>query len=547
MIRIARLEWAHMCRALASLSAEARGLSVTAGAIMLTLIAAGGDALRGPSVGQVPDRPIMAPMASDRLSVTMQAPVVDGGRPTVSYGPVDSRQGDRGQGGSATAVPRLAALAPPEGEGADTRVSRLSRIFRGPPPVVPPARPALERRDATAGSDGAVPGPLTAALRPRARPEEQSQPQRSATLQPSVRPRLRPDDLPLAPTTEAARGAAPAEASGPVAPPRQHAVLRPRKRPETLLVASVRTPATATPVVARSAAPANADAPLDPPRQQASLPAAPRIVRASGRCPARLSNAIPRRARNAAGASVVMARLGGVDGVTRDRHVAREMLSGNMPGFLRNLRPVSIRGLAADGSTVVITLCVTPDYLALGSDADNVRIPLGLRAATRLGDAFNMLLPTPRMVDLIYRGADVRLSPRPMPAGPQMTSTDYLMQHDATIDAQSRRAGAALGTLISGQKKDVVLTTRLAAMPGRVAIYGWHRDNGQPIQPLSTVHGAGYADYSHGVRLVSRTAFLDGRPVDLRSLMASPLYAGLVSDEGPVTGARLRMAALAAN
>ncbi|MDZ7709871.1 MAG: hypothetical protein U5K36_07230 [Roseovarius sp.] len=484
-----------MFRGLATLSPEARGLSITGGAIVLTLIAAGGDALRGPAGdAQAPVTRIAAPLASDRLSVTMAAPVTGSDSPVVAHGSTDS-----GPGGPDMAVPRLAALSPPEGEGAATRVSRLSRIFRGPPPVVPPERPAPEPRDATAHSDGAMSGPLTAALRPRARPEAQ--------------------------------------------PPRQYAVLRPRVRPEGLKV----TVASATTVVARRPAPQDADVSVDPPRQQTALPAAPRIVRASGRCPARLSREMPRRARNAAGASAVMARLKAVDGVTRDSHVTREMLSGNMPEFLRNLRPVSIRGLAADGSTVVITICVTPDYLALGSDADNVRIPLGLRAATRIGDAFNMLLPTPRMVDLIYRGADVRLSPRPMPAGPQMRSTDYLMQHDATVDNQRRRAGAAPGTLISGHKKDVVLTTRLAAMPGRVAIYGWHRANGQPIQPLSTVHGAGYADYSHGVRLVSRTAFLDGKPVDLRSLMASPLYAGLLSDEGPVTGPRLRMAALAAN
>ena len=531
MLSDIRHQWARMCRALATLSAEARGLSVTGAAIALIVIAAGGDALRGPAGNvQAPVTRIAAPLASDRLSGAMTAPVAGSDGPVVAHGPSDS-----GAGGPDTAVSRLAALAPPE--GAATRVSRLSRIFRGSPPVVPPERPAPDPRDAIARSDGAVTGPLTAALRPRARPEAEV-PQSAA-----LRPRLRPDDMPAASLPKGAARAATADTARSAAAPRAHAVLRPRLRPHDLKVA----PATATTVVARRAAPSDAGEHGDKPRQQAALPAAPQIVRASGRCPARLSRAMPRRARNAAGASVVMARLQAVDGVTRDSHVAREMLSGNMPRFLRNLRPVSIRGLAADGATVVITICVTPDYLALGSDADNARIPLGLRAATRLGDAFNMLLPTPRIVDLIYRAADVRLSPRPMPAGPQMRSTDYLMQHDATVDAQRRRAGAAPGALMSGHKKDVVLTTRLAAMPGRVAIYGWHRANGQPIQPLSTVHGAGYADYSHGVRLVSRTAFLDGRPVDLRSLIASPRYAGLLSDEGPITGPRLRMAALAAN
>ena len=158
-----------------------------------------------------------------------------------------------------------------------------------------------------------------------------------------------------------------------------------------------------------------------------------------------------------------------------------------------------------------------------------------------------MMLPTPRMVDVIHRAAEVRLAPRPMPAGPQMRSTAYLMRHNATVEAQRASAGAAPGALVSGHKKDVVLSTRLASRPGRVAIYGWHRGNGEAIQPLSTVHGAGYADYSHGVRLVSRTAFLDGKPVDLRDLLASRRYAALLSDEGPVTGPRLEMAALATN
>ena len=57
-------------------------------------------------------------------------------------------------------------------------------------------------------------------------------------------------------------------------------------------------------------------------------------------------------------------------------------------------------------------------------------MPLGLRAATRVGEAFNMLLPTPRMVDMIYRAAELKLAPSPMSPGAQMTSTDYLLRHN---------------------------------------------------------------------------------------------------------------------
>lgn len=64
--------------------------------------------------------------------------------------------------------------------------------------------------------------------------------------------------------------------------------------------------------------------------------------------------------------------------------------------------------------------------------------------------------------------------------------------------------------MVSGHKKDLVLTNLLAARPSQIAIQGWHRASGAPIQPLSTVHGAHYVDYSHGVRLISQTALVNG-------------------------------------
>jgi hypothetical protein len=484
---------AHLRRIAAALPQPGTGLWAAVVVLAVMLIAAGAYGLRG-TIAARSDMAAPPPAVAARLAVTLPSPAPD----------ADTRLAARGTTGggvedAAVMVPPPGAVGAPQARSGLPHMPRLSRIFRGPPPAVPPARPSPEVRDSQ--------NMTTAALRPRSRPEtlrQQQAPRRSAWL----RPRQRPEDL-------AVRAEPRARVAGQT----------PQARPD------------APPAAPRAA----------PPPRVAALTASPESVRSSAQCPRRLSAAIPQRARDAAGAHAVTARLQEIDGVTRDDRVVRQILSGNMPGFLRDLKPVSLRGRAADGSLTLITLCVTPDYLALGSDADHTRIPLGLRAATRIGDAFNMMLPTPRIVDLIYRAADLRLSPRPMPAGPRMRSTEYLTRHNATVAAQIREAGAAPGALISGHKKDVVLTTRLTDRPGRVAIYGWHRANGQPIQPLSTVHGAGYADYSHGIRLVSRTAYLDGRAVDLRELLASPRYAALLSDEGPVTGPRLRMAALAAN
>lgn len=327
------------------------------------------------------------------------------------------------------------------------------------------------------------------------------------------------------------------------------ASLRPQKRPAKLAARVVAR--NDNPRAVASAAPAKTTPQPQPKPQKVAAVASPspalRLGARGDGCTRKLARAMPRRGFGAGDGSTVMARLTGLEGTRRDQAVMNEVLSGNMPGFLHNLTPVTFNGQMADGTAAQVTICVTPDYLALGSESDFVRVPLGLRAATRIAERFEMLLPTARMVDAIYRNAQLRLPPRPMDPGAQMTSTAYLLRHNAMIEKQRNSAGAPAGTLISGHKKDLVLTNRITQRQGRVAIYGWHRPSGNPIQPLSTVHGAEYADYSHGIRLVSKTAYVNGRAVNLRDMLADPRYASLVSKEGPITGPRLLMASLAGN
>lgn len=251
-------------------------------------------------------------------------------------------------------------------------------------------------------------------------------------------------------------------------------------------------------------------------------------------CTGPLSSGIPGRALRAPSGSAVMQRLLDTGGTARDDAVVGQVLSGNVPSFLRHLVPVSIPGTLASGRAVLVTICVTPGYLAVGDDRDFVRVPMGLAAAARVASELGFVLPTTRMVDAIYSQAAVRVSPSPMQPTDQMSSTAYLLQHNRTLESQRNRTGHSPAELIAGEKKDIVLTTRLQSNPGRVAIYGWHRQNGKPIQPLSTVHGASYADYSHGVRLVSQTAYVDGRPLALAEILRDRDLAPIVSSEGPI-------------
>jgi hypothetical protein len=121
-----------------------------------------------------------------------------------------------------------------------------------------------------------------------------------------------------------------------------------------------------------------------------------------------------------------------------------------------------------------------------------------------------------------------------MTPGPRMSSTAYYIQHNQRIRAQRLALGSPLGELASGHKKDVVLTKRLSGENGKIAIYGWHRTTGSPIQPLSMVHGASYADYSHGIRLVSDIVLIEDEPHSICNILKDPELSKVLNDEGPI-------------
>jgi hypothetical protein len=222
----------------------------------------------------------------------------------------------------------------------------------------------------------------------------------------------------------------------------------------------------------------------------------------------------------------------------RERAILRAILNGNIPEFLRNLVPVKLSSHLPGGPTITATIFVMPEYLAIGSDTDFLRIPMNLYTAAAVATHLGFVLPTRKIVDAIYQQSAFHFAPEPMQAGPLMRTTEYYREHNQKIQAQFRQIGARIGSLISGHKKDVVITNLLAKNPGHIAIYGWHRTNGVPIQPLTTVHGACYADYSHGIRLIAETVLVNGEPRSIYDLLADPLYASVLSDEGPMPNLR---------
>jgi hypothetical protein len=238
------------------------------------------------------------------------------------------------------------------------------------------------------------------------------------------------------------------------------------------------------------------------------------------------------RAREALTGSEFVRQTQGMSDDERESAILEQALSGNFPTFLRHSDAVTLTGRSGDGTAVTITVCVAPDYLAIGSDSDYLFVPMRLQTALAVASHYGSLLPTRRMVDAIYAQARVHLQPQPLPASDTMRTTGYYWHHSELVREQRQSFAEPPGALTAGDKKDLVLTNRFWTNLQRVAIYGWHLADGRPIQPLSTVHGARYADYSHGVRLISATAYVNGAATPLLKLLQDPRVASILSDEG---------------
>jgi len=232
---------------------------------------------------------------------------------------------------------------------------------------------------------------------------------------------------------------------------------------------------------------------------------------------------LPERSTAALNGSEFIQKIKNTPAKLREKWIVDEIMSGNIPNFQRRLVPVERKILSGYHKGKTMRYWVLPDYLAVGSDQDFVRVPLSLQSITMIGQKLNLSLPTTLMVDDIYAQAQVKLKPIPMPSGKEMCNVQYFKQHNSLVQGQLQQLAWKPGMLVAGHKKDVVQSLRLIAKPEAVAIYGWHEGTHQPIQPLSTVHDAEYADYSHGVRFVSNIVEVNHSVQDLRNVLSQKL------------------------
>lgn len=244
---------------------------------------------------------------------------------------------------------------------------------------------------------------------------------------------------------------------------------------------------------------------------------------------------IPERPTNALEGSAFANQVWNSSIIDREIAVVNEILSGNVPSFSRKLKAITLAGTGYE--MIFFTVC---DYMAIGSDQDYFYIPMTPSTAQYLADSLNCTLPTKKMVDVIYNRAEFKLSPQPIPPSDTMTTVPVFWQHTDSIKQQFAQLGfdRSADNIVGGTKKDIIISNKIYSPDityERVVIYGWHISVNNPIQPVYNGHIAMYADYSHGVRLISNIAFLNGDSVQVKDIVMNASLWPLLSDEGVIS------------
>ncbi|MGY5848862.1 hypothetical protein [Salegentibacter sp. F14] len=206
----------------------------------------------------------------------------------------------------------------------------------------------------------------------------------------------------------------------------------------------------------------------------------------------------------------------------RESLILKELKAGNFPQFILNWKKITSLQKDASGKLRTINLYVSPDYLSIGNQEDYFIIPLSPSTAQKVANKYDASLPTPKLADIIYRHAELKLEPfNYIPRKNRNETVDIFYDHSRVVQAQIKAAGFKAGIFVAGTKKDIVISSKLND-PDRnhhVSIYGWHQLNGKPIQPLYNGHFNTYVDYSHGARLIANYILIDGKEYNYRDIL----------------------------
>ena len=244
-----------------------------------------------------------------------------------------------------------------------------------------------------------------------------------------------------------------------------------------------------------------------------------------------------------------MAGIDMIYGPKYEDAVIREILAGNVPDFMRpeNWREITVRGIV-DGMEVELTFRVCPDYMAIGSNDDYVRVPMSPAGFLKLAARWDVALPTKKVVDRIYAEAAKEGGVFALIDAPEisretgmkmdrqtrhMLSPEFAWSQSVIADAKMEKRKIRKFGLVVGHKKDVLVHPVPPHCNGNLIQY-------RPNHPQGLDYGAhpkSHTDYSLGIRLVDSEVHVKikgKKEVEVdstyRDVILNPKMYGLLSD-----------------
>jgi hypothetical protein len=174
-----------------------------------------------------------------------------------------------------------------------------------------------------------------------------------------------------------------------------------------------------------------------------------------------------------------------------------------------------------------LSITVSSDALkALVPEVNRVlRLPVSYSETIQICRLLGCLPPTAAFSDAIWRAAAVRPTPIGLVHTPDdarfMSTLEWCIRHNDNVE----KCPCEEGTLLADVGKDWILDNRLA-VKGAVN-YGWRSTapDGTPrlTQSIGDTHDSAHYDYAQVLRVVQRTALLDGQPIDLLDYLADTI------------------------
>ncbi len=121
---------------------------------------------------------------------------------------------------------------------------------------------------------------------------------------------------------------------------------------------------------------------------------------------------------------------------------------------MRTLTKITSEFQDASGNNHICIYEVMPDYLAIGSNEDYCRIPMGPITAQKIADLFGAIMPTSKLVDDIYKNSLIKLEPVTYtPVGDENTFVAKFTKHNQDIENQLISAGGIARSVSRWNKK----------------------------------------------------------------------------------------------